>query len=257
VAAILRVLTADGRPFSGNGVYQDLALSEWRVFRPEFPRTGLGHRGVAWARRHRANFGYNAAMVRSHRFVFVICGALLLGSIIYFLSGKTLDSGGQGTHRVLGIGNQFSSEIATLAEPFNKLVGDANTRIEYRSSVAKQYRTATAIISWTAVAMTVLITILAGVLGIDVSKLLTSSQPEKRSNIVVLLTFLAAFSAALQVVDAKVQRDSTQNKEAAETLFQQTATARARFASAGSSTQIAQEASDSLSKALFTDTIER
>ena len=189
--------------------------------------------------------------------MFAISGALLLGSTVYFFNGKTLNGGGQGTRRVLGIGNQFSSEIATLVEPFNKLVANANTRIEYRSSVAKEYRTATAIIGWTAVAMTVLITILAGVLGIDVSKLLTSSQPDKRSKIVVLLTFLAALSAALQVVDAKVQRDSTQNKEAAEALFQQTATARARFASAGSSTQIAQEATDLLSKALFTDTVER
>jgi ABC-type multidrug transport system fused ATPase/permease subunit len=188
----------------------------------------------------------------------IVAPLLIISLAFLYFTLKAARPTQEGSFRkVLGISNQFASETAGLVPQFEELIKKANESIDQRSERAKRFGAAADALAWTAVGLTVIVTILAGMLGVDAKNILTSPKPKGRGTLIVVLTFAAATSAALQVIDAKVQRDKAQNKQAAEQLFQETAGARSRFASAGRSVEAAQQAAETLKKAIFEDALDR
>lgn len=152
------------------------------------------------------------------------------------------------TPRVLNLGNQFDSSISEVAEPFEKLIVATNQALLSFSNDAAKYDLISAVLAWFAVALSVAITIIAAMAGIDPIQAQTPGP--KTSRAMKIIAILAALSSCTLVVDGRITKIATEAKANSKTLYEKATAARRALLSAGTDSIAAEAAKESLFLAL-------
>ncbi len=131
-------------------------------------------------------------------------------------------------NQVLRVGANFAASVSTYVDTFDKLIDQSNTRIsELNSSATKQNKFKN-VLSWLSISLTVLVTLLAAVGGVNPQE--NRTEPgAKRSHLVVAIAIIAALASGSQLFTDKLDKDAKANVSAAIELSNSTGLSRIAF----------------------------
>ncbi len=185
------------------------------------------------------------SIINFRSLIFGIIGIMLVAASWVFLSDSNLKpDSAKPVHKVLNLGNQFESSISEVAGPFETLITETNAVLLSLSAEAARYDYASAILAWFSIIVSIVITIIAAVFGVDPKQV--QDQVAARTRVIRLIAILAALNSCSLIVDERLHKLSTQSKENSKGLYERATVARRAFLEAGKDRSAAEAAKDSL-----------
>ncbi len=130
--------------------------------------------------------------------------------------------------QVLRVGANFAASVSTYVDTFDKLIDQSNGRIEELNSSAAKQNKFKNVLSWLSISLTVLVTLLAAIGGVNPQE--NRTEPgAKRSRLVVAIAIIAALASGSQLFTDKLDKDTKANVSAAIELSNTTGLSRVAF----------------------------
>lgn len=185
------------------------------------------------------------SIVNFRSLIFSVIGIILVAASWVFLSDSNLKPNtAKPVHKVLSLSNQFDSAILEVAVPFEKLITETNEVLLSLSAESARYDNASAIVAWLSIIISIAITLIAAVFGVDPKQV--QEQIATRTRVIKLIAILAALNSCSLIVDERLHKLSAQAKENSKGLYERASVARHAFLEAGKDRSAAEAAKDSL-----------
>jgi hypothetical protein len=132
-------------------------------------------------------------------------------------------------HEVIRVGANFAGDVSQYADAFDKLIDQSNERIRTLNDTATRENRYKNILAWINIGLTVLVTILAAIAGVNPQEAQNPSGAAKRSKIIIAIAIIAALASGSQLFVDKLDKDTQAQIGAAIELSNATSLSRTEF----------------------------